>query len=105
MANKISRRDFLRKSGIGLAAMTVVPNVVPESHMDIQPLRINLILPASVSAAAEQGCLKVSRAKISLHCVIPIGSMQKIPSIAIRELAVSGIIAQCSIRWATRSML
>ena len=27
MANKISRR-FLRKSGIGLAAMTVVPNVV-----------------------------------------------------------------------------
>jgi hypothetical protein len=105
MANKISRRDFLRKSGIGLAAMTVVPNVVlGKSHGHTAPSDKLNIAGVGV-AAAEQGCLKVSRAKISLHCVIPIGSMQKIPSIAIRELAVSGIIAQCSIRWATRSML
>ena len=38
MANKISRRDFLRKSGIGLAAMTVVPNVVlGKSHGHTAP--------------------------------------------------------------------
>ena len=38
MANKISRRDFLRKGGIGLAAATVVPNVVlGKSHGHTAP--------------------------------------------------------------------
>lgn len=105
MANKISRRDFLRKSGIGLAAMTVVPNVVlGKSHGHTAPSdKLNI---AGVGVGGRgAGVLKSLESQNIVALCDTDWKYAKIPSIAIRELAVSGIIAQCSIRWATRSML